>query len=882
MEGSGLPPEPTSLGRFQGAFAHSGYGGQIGAMRAREFSRLAGITYLDHGGTTLYAHSQIQHFYQDLAENTYGNPHSTNIASRLTHDTIEHVRYRILRHFNTSPEEYTIIFTSGSTAALKLVAESFQWTCAEQEDSKSRFCYLTDNHTSVVGMRGLSVLAGALTIPVNLDEIYGDKNTLDKNIPIGKEENCHTHHLFCYPAQSNFSGTKYPLTWIRDIKSKNLYPFSRIPGKWYVLVDAASFVSTSPLDLSLHQADFIPISFYKIFGFPTGLGALLVKNESSHMLGKRYFGGGTAAAYLSGDDFYVPKQSVSDRFEDGTISFLDIIAVNHGFDALDKFTGGMQNIMLHTFSLARYTYIILSGMRHSNGTPVARIYSDNEFETPDAQGPVLNINVLDEKGGIVGYAKVDKLANLYNIHLRTGCFCNTGGCQRHLGISDEDVKKNLEAGHICGDSLDLIDGCPTGSVRISFGYMSTFDDAQTFLKFIIDCFVKPPVCFNKDTLSKLTRCGNMKESDESWAENLTGEKEITKEVSSEIAATHNSARVEVPVYQHFSDNQSELNTNPETSKIIYCDSESVTLTNIFLYPVKSCAAIEVKKWPIGKHGLLYDRTWMIVNQNGICLSQKQEPRLCLIHPHIDLEQGIMTINAEGMDPIVVPLEEEVGKQFPLQFCQTKVCGDRVKGFNCGEKVAGWISTFLGRQSCLIRQSSGFQRVLKKQHTQVQGQALTQSSSLSLVNEAQYLLINMASILRLKEQILQRDGTNNVNSAEALTTEELIHRFRANFVINAMRPYEEDDWAEMDIDGVSFQIVGLCSRCQMICINQENGKRSTEPLQTLSSTRDRKMTFGAYLLHQLPATSGHCVILAAGSQVLVRKKEERTTTPSAGQ
>ncbi|XP_078093152.1 molybdenum cofactor sulfurase isoform X2 [Mustelus asterias] len=828
---------------------------------------IVGITYLDHGGTTLYAHSQIHHFYQDLAENIYGNPHSANVASRLTHDTIEHVRYRILQHFNTSPEEYTIIFTSGSTAALKLVAESFQWTCTESGDSRSRFCHLTDSHTSVVGIRGLSALAGALTIPVNHDEIYEDKS---KNIPVGKEENCHTHHLFCYPAQSNFSGTKYPLTWIRDIKSNKLSPFSKIPGKWSVLVDAASFVGTSPLDLSLHQADFIPISFYKIFGFPTGLGALLVKNESGHTLGKKYFGGGTAASYLSGEDFYVPRQSISDRFEDGTISFLDIIAVNHGFNALDKFTGGMQNIMLHTFSLARYTYIILSGMRHTNGTPVARIYSDNEFETPDAQGPIINMNVLDEKGGIVGYAKVDKLANLYNIHLRTGCFCNTGGCQQHLGISDEDVKKNLKAGHVCGDSLDLIDGRPTGSIRISFGYMSTFDDAQTFLKFIVDCFVKQPVCFDKDTLSKLTRCGTMKESDELRAENLTNGK--TKKISSEIAATHNSARMEVLPYQKFSEDQPVLNKNPETSKLIYHDNESITLAKIYLYPIKSCAAVEVKKWPIGKQGLLYDRNWMIVNQNGVCISQKQEPRLCLIRPHIDLDQGIMTINAEGMDPIVVSLEEGDGKQFPLQFYQSKVCGDRVKGLDCGENSARWISAFLGRQSFLIRQSSNFHRALKKHHLQVQNQALIQSSSLSLVNEAQYLLINMASILHLKEQILQRDGTSDSNSAEALTTEELIHRFRANLVINTMKPYEENDWAAIDFDGISFQIVGLCSRCQMICINQENGKRSTEPLQTLFSCRDRKMTFGAYLLHQPPATSGHCAILAVGSQAYVRRRE----------
>ena len=85
---------------------------------------------------------------------------------------------------------------------------------------------------------------------------------------------------------------------------------------------------------------------------------------------------------------------------------------------------------------------------------------------------------------------MEKLASLYNIHLRTGCFCNTGACQKFLILSNEQVKNNLSAGHICGDDVDLIAGKPTGSVRISFGYMSTFTDAQTFLNFLEECFLE--------------------------------------------------------------------------------------------------------------------------------------------------------------------------------------------------------------------------------------------------------------------------------------------------------------------------------------------------------------------------------------------------------
>ncbi|KAK9396675.1 molybdenum cofactor sulfurase [Crotalus adamanteus] len=159
---------------------------------------------------------------------------------------------------------------------------------------------------------------------------------------------------------------------------------------------------------------------------------------------KTFFGGGTAAAYLAEEDFYSPRQSVAERFEDGTVSFLDIIAVKHGFDVLEKITGGMENIKQHTFALAYHTYTVLSTLKYANGAPLVRIYSDTDFNNSDIQGPIINFNVLDENGDIIGYSQVDKLAGLYNIHMRTGCFCNTGACQQHLGISHDDIKKNLQ------------------------------------------------------------------------------------------------------------------------------------------------------------------------------------------------------------------------------------------------------------------------------------------------------------------------------------------------------------------------------------------------------------------------------------------------------
>lgn len=68
--------------------------------------------------------------------------------------------------------------------------------------------------------------------------------------------------------------------------------------------------------------------------------------------------------------------------------------------------GGMENIKQHTFSLARYTYTALSSLRYPNGAPVVRLYTDTEFSSPEVQGPIINFNVLDDRGNVVGYSQV--------------------------------------------------------------------------------------------------------------------------------------------------------------------------------------------------------------------------------------------------------------------------------------------------------------------------------------------------------------------------------------------------------------------------------------------------------------------------------------------
>lgn len=196
-----------------------------------------------------------------------------------------------------------MIFTSGATAALKIIAECFEYNGTSTNETGS-LVYLRDNHTSVLGMREYASKSVCLS-PEQVSK------SLDSHRRIVEDD---TYSLFVYPAQSNFSGTKYPLSWIDKIKNCALNGSQNLcSSKWFVALDAASFTSTSSLDLSNYKPDFVTVSFYKMFGYPSGLGALVVKNSSAYCLKKVYYGGGTVLMALSTEKVMVPRKVLHER-----------------------------------------------------------------------------------------------------------------------------------------------------------------------------------------------------------------------------------------------------------------------------------------------------------------------------------------------------------------------------------------------------------------------------------------------------------------------------------------------------------------------------------------------------------------------------------------
>jgi molybdenum cofactor sulfurtransferase len=316
----------------------------IDIIRATEFKRLDGVVYLDHAGATLYSETQMEAIFKDLTSKVYGNPHSQSNSSLVTCDDIETARLKVLNFYNASPKEYKCIFTSGATASLKLVGEAFPWS------SESSFMYTMENHNSVLGIREYALAKGAAAFAVDIEHNAGSftnvsKHPVQRRMEVKPEERNqpkgNVYNLFAFPSECNFSGVKFNLDLVNTIKEdpqKISEGSSCHTGSWMVLIDAAKGSATEPPDLSKYKADFVVMSFYKLFGYPTGLGALIVRNEAVKLLQKTYFSGGTVAASIADIDFVKKREDAEDCFEDGTISFLSIMSVLHGFKILNSLT----------------------------------------------------------------------------------------------------------------------------------------------------------------------------------------------------------------------------------------------------------------------------------------------------------------------------------------------------------------------------------------------------------------------------------------------------------------------------------------------------------------------------------------------------------------
>ncbi len=452
-------------GDFLKRFPEFGDPAESQRLREREFARLdeLGHVYVDFTGGGLFGVSQVRNHADFLSGTVLGNPHSTNPTSALATERVARCRRRVLEFFNADPEEYVLIFTSNASGALKLVGESYPF------GSHDQFLLTYDNHNSVVGIRAFDRVGKARTryVPVEPPDMRVSDEALRRFLENAADAE---HKLFAFPAQSNFSGVQHPLEWIAHAQELG----------WDVLLDAAAFVPTNRLDLGRWRPDYVTLSFYKMFGYPTGVGALIARPQALRKLHRPWFAGGTItwASVLAESHSLSPG---SEGFEDGTLNYTSLPAVEMGLDFLESV--GMDVIHDRVNALAGWFLEEVSALKHRNGEPLVRIYGPLEMEK---RGGTVALNVYDAQGRHVDHHLVEERANHRGISLRTGCFCNPGAGEMALGLERGEVLTCLRQS---GDRMTLdefqqcIDGKSTGAVRISFGISSNFADALTVLEF---------------------------------------------------------------------------------------------------------------------------------------------------------------------------------------------------------------------------------------------------------------------------------------------------------------------------------------------------------------------------------------------------------------
>ncbi len=427
------------------------------ALRQSEFSRLdrEHHAYLDYTGSALYGESHIRAHQKLLESGVFGNPHSESGPSHASTDVMDAARDLVLRFLDVDASTHDVCFTANTTAAIKLVGESYPF------GPDRSFVLSVDNHNSINGIREYARRAGAEITYLPIDE------ELRLRQPVTLPS---TKGLFAIPAQSNFSGVRHPLSLVARAREAG----------FDVLLDIAAYAPTHALSLREVPADFVALSFYKLFGYPTGLGALVARNDALARLRRPWFAGGTV--------LYVSVQADTHRlrphheaFEDGTPDFLGIAALPSGFALLEQV--GMSRLSGHVAELTQLFLTQLQALRHPNGAPVAWIYGPLDMRD---RGGAVAFNVCDRNGQVIPFSIIEETARLAGVSMRGGCFCNPGASEVAFGL---DAKKMAGCFDTIGSAftLDRFASCvdsAVGAMRVSVGMANNADDIRRAVEVI--------------------------------------------------------------------------------------------------------------------------------------------------------------------------------------------------------------------------------------------------------------------------------------------------------------------------------------------------------------------------------------------------------------
>lgn len=249
---------------------------------------------------------------------------------------------------------------------------------------------------------------------------------------------------------------------------------------------------------------------------------------------------------------------------------------------------------------------------------------------------------------------------------------------------------------------------------------------------------------------------------------------------------------------------------------------TLRLTGINIYPIKSARGIAVPEWETDTFGLRYDRRWMVVDDSGTFITQRNYPRMALVE--VKVGNGVLQIDAPGMPTLETSLQ-------PPAAVVTQVVVWDFSGPSTwvGEAAALWFSEFLGTACNLVHMGDDVVRPVNPLFA-------PEATRVSFADGYPILLITEESLADLNRR---------------MSLPLPMNRFRPNLVVAGGEPYAEDGWKEIEIGGMPLRVVKPCLRCVITTTDQVTAERGREPLRTLATYRrvNGEVMFGQNVVHE---------------------------------